>query len=77
MIIPIKCVTCGKVIADKYKYYQRKVMEAKKADKISTHSVTYLTEDNKMKTHEGIIMDELGLKRQCCRRHFLAHVDIQ
>ena len=29
MIIPIKCFTCGKVIADKYRYYQCKVRQQK------------------------------------------------
>ena len=29
MIIPVKCVTCGKVIADKYRYYLNKVREKK------------------------------------------------
>lgn len=32
MIIPIKCFTCGKVIADKYEYYVR---ETTKFDKSS------------------------------------------
>ena len=29
MIIPVKCYTCGKVIADKYRYYLNKVREKK------------------------------------------------
>ena len=29
MIIPIKCFTCGNVLADKYRYYQQKVLELK------------------------------------------------
>eukprot|EP00873_Tetraselmis_striata_P019268 jgi/Tetstr1/439532/TSEL_027961.t1 len=28
MIIPIRCVTCGKVIADKWREYERKVAAA-------------------------------------------------
>ena len=29
MIIPIKCFTCGKVLADKYIYYKNEVKKAK------------------------------------------------
>ena len=29
MIIPIKCFTCGKVLADKYLYYTQRVNEIK------------------------------------------------
>lgn len=28
------------------------------------------------KTAEGKALDDLGVKRQCCRRHFLTHVDL-
>ena len=27
MIIPVKCVTCGTVLANKYRFYQEKVRE--------------------------------------------------
>ena len=29
MIIPIKCFTCGKVLADKYLFYQKEVRKLK------------------------------------------------
>lgn len=29
MIIPIKCFTCGKVLADKYRYYLEEVRKKK------------------------------------------------
>ena len=34
MIIPVKCVTCGKVIANKYRFFLEQVRK-KKLDKIS------------------------------------------
>ena len=39
MIIPVKCFTCGKVIADKYRYYlsevkKRKIEKDMKNDKV-------------------------------------------
>lgn len=77
MIIPIKCFTCGKVLADKYLYYIRKVREKKLAAGFDLEAVVYLTKENVKKTPEGIVMDELRLNKYCCRRHMLTHVDIE
>lgn len=77
MIIPIKCFTCGKVIADKYQFYLKRVREIKEKDGLDTKKVIYLSEKNTTKTAEGIVMDELGLNKICCRRHMLSHVDIE
>jgi len=78
MIIPIKCVTCGMVIADKYRYYQEEVRKRKLGRGIDdVDKVVYLTKDFREKTAEGEVMDELGLTRMCCRRHILTHVDIE
>jgi|TARA_A100001015_G_C15025292_1_gene730158 DNA-directed RNA polymerase I, II, and III subunit RPABC5 len=80
MIIPVKCFTCGKVLANKYRYYVEEVRKRKLADqqldKVELDQVLYLTKDNNEKTHEGHVMDEIGLIRMCCRRHVLTHVDI-
>ena len=35
MIIPIKCFTCGNVIANKYRFYQQEVRKRKLAKKFS------------------------------------------
>ena len=77
MIIPIKCFTCGKVIADKYNYYLVKVREMKHKKGLDTQKVIYLTKKNTSKTPEGEVMDQLGLNKICCRRHMLSHVDIE
>ena len=66
MIIPVKCFTCGKVIGDKYRYYQSEVRRHK-----------LLQGASQDKTIEGKILDNLGLKNVCCRRHMLTHVDIE
>ena len=77
MIIPIKCFTCGKVIADKYNYYVKMIRKRKIAAK-QNDDVIYFTEGEKLeKTPEGITLDELGLTKICCRRHMLTHVDIE
>jgi DNA-directed RNA polymerase subunit N (RpoN/RPB10) len=76
MIIPIKCFTCGKVLADKYLYYQKRVIQLKLDKKQDTEDVIYLNANNIKKTVEGKVMDELKLNKICCRRHMLTHVDI-
>ena len=82
MIIPIKCFTCGNVIANKYRYYQEQVRKKKLAKKsngesIDVDKVLYLTKEFSDKTPEGDVLDELNMKKMCCRRHFLTHVDIE
>lgn len=76
MIIPVKCFTCGKVLADKYQYYQKTVAEMKLKNKEELDEIKYLNSNNIKKTAEGKVMDDLGLTRMCCRRHMLTHVDI-
>jgi DNA-directed RNA polymerase subunit N (RpoN/RPB10) len=77
MIIPIRCFTCGKVLADKYDFYQREVIKMKVSNNMQADKVIYLTKDFIDKTPEGIILDNLGLNKPCCRRHMLTHVDIE
>lgn len=74
MIIPVRCFTCGKVLADKYDHY---VAEAKKLSieqKGDTEKTVSSHHFDKIKT--GPILDKLGLTRYCCRRHMIAHVDL-
>ena len=77
MIIPIKCFTCGTVLADKYRYYCEEVRRRKMARELHVDKVIYLTPQNSEKTPEGEVLDELNLNKQCCRRHMLTHVDIE
>ena len=77
MIIPVKCFTCGMVLADKYRYYQYEVRKIKISKEINTEKVIYLTKENIEKTAEAEVLDNLGLKNVCCRRHMLTHVDIE
>ena len=84
MIIPVKCFTCGMLLADKYRFYQTEVRKRKLANKSSKDDnyenidkVMYLTKEFHEKTPEGEVLDELNLKKMCCRRHMLTHVDIE
>ena len=77
MIIPVKCFTCGYVLADKYRYYLEEVRRIKLSQGLQVENVVYLTKKNMDKTPEGVVLDNLGLKNVCCRRHMLTHVDIE
>ena len=83
MIIPIKCFTCGMVLADKYRYFCEEVRKKKLAKKITNDEsqdidkVVYLTREFNDKTPEGEVLDELGLNKMCCRTKILTHVDIE
>ena len=76
MIFPIRCVSCNNIIAGKYLAYLEKVKEyRRKEGKSETAEMEYLTATTE-KTAEGKALDELQVKRMCCRRHFLSHVDL-
>ena len=68
-LIPIKCFTCGNILADKYLYYIKEI------DKINKKE-TYAEKDNFNKPIEGGALDNLELHSICCRRHLLTHVEI-
>jgi DNA-directed RNA polymerase subunit N (RpoN/RPB10) len=77
MIIPVKCFTCGFVLADKYRYFQDQTRKIKLRDGTQVDKVVYLTKTNKEKTPEGMVLDSLGIIDPCCRRHMLTHVDVE
>ena len=77
MIIPVRCVTCGKVLADKYNTYLQKVNQYKEGEEgDSTLGVNYIEKGEKIVTPEARALQELGLTRYCCRRHLLTHTDL-
>ena len=76
MIIPIRCFNWNKIIAGKYREYQKRLKQAGIVkDRIITASKE--NEEELMKdTPQMKIFDDLGIERICCRRHFLSQVDI-
>ena len=68
MIIPVRCFTCSKLIANKYEKYVKMVEEKNKKNKyINNQDSTINNED---------IFKKLKLHRYCCRRMMLTHVDL-
>jgi len=72
MIVPIRCFTCGKIIADKYDYF---IEEKKKLEKMN---IDEQNDDYKYfsNIHTKDILDKLGLTRYCCRRMLISTSDM-
>ena len=47
MIIPIKCVSCGTVLADKYRYYLEQVRKEKVNTGMDVDRVVYYSKSSK------------------------------
>ena len=73
MIIPVRCFGCGKLLADKWLYYQKRLLELQ-GDSYGKR--TYFDGTTIPETAEGQILNELQLTRYCCRKVFLTHVDL-
>ena len=56
MMMPVRCFSCGAVVADKWDEYDRRVN----------------------KEHESAekVLDDMGVKRYCCRRMFISNVEL-
>lgn len=78
MIIPIRCFTCNKVIAHLWEEYIQNIQMTYTEENIGANNKNRFIDIQtlKNKTKEGLILDELGFKRYCCRRMFLTHVDL-
>jgi DNA-directed RNA polymerase subunit N (RpoN/RPB10) len=61
MLIPIRCFTCGKVIAHLWNDYLKTIAQKK-------HDC--------QPNAEGKVLTELGVIRYCCRRMFLGNVEL-
>ena len=76
MIIPIRCMNCGMVLADLWRYYEERVKEVKRDSGITNSGPLYMDGTTPLKTAEGQVLDELNLTRYCCRKHLLTHTDL-
>lgn len=73
MIIPVRCMTCGHVIASAFQYYQLRRKEALGSTDASPVLNKGTTEEENVM---GKVLDELNLDLMCCRRHFIGQVDL-
>jgi DNA-directed RNA polymerase I, II, and III subunit RPABC5 len=66
-------MNCGKLIADKWRYYQEKLRQIKGDQSELPY---YMDGTTVPDTPEKKVLDELGLTRPCCRKHFLTQKDL-
>jgi DNA-directed RNA polymerase subunit N len=66
VIIPVRCFSCGKVIAPLYEEFEKRY----------TVYLEALDKGEKPKETPENILDDLGLDRYCCRRMIISHVDL-
>jgi DNA-directed RNA polymerase subunit N len=53
-MIPVRCISCGKVISAYFDEFNRRVEEGENPKEV---------------------LDDLGLKKYCCRRMLITHVE--
>lgn len=86
MLIPIRCFTCGKVLGNLWKKYKE---EADKIDQeyqkqfllqyeddIDKHLTDNKEYKNIHPAYKKKVLDDLEVKRMCCRRHLISNVDM-
>ena len=73
MIIPIRCFTCGKVLADKWELYNNLCEKFDKENEDTSDNVNKISSDKKQR---GEILNSMGIKKICCRRIMLSTVDL-
>ena len=82
MIIPVRCFTCSKVIADLWEEYQKQVNEKKTINKkeFKIEDITITSNEDALKNFDdnlqNDVLNKLEITKMCCRRHFLGHVDL-
>jgi DNA-directed RNA polymerase subunit N (RpoN/RPB10) len=88
MLIPVRCFTCGKVIADKWTTYEKDlqaVLDGTRQQTVArsghvnappSQSRLTCARDVLALAPAGQVLDKLGITKICCRRHFLTNVDL-
>ena len=80
MIIPVRCMTCGKVLADKWEEYDRRCQAVAASEEGQKGTSTSPGGGGgggaQGKTRRGVILDELGITNLCCRTVMLSHIDL-
>ncbi len=85
MLVPVRCFTCNKVIGHLWEPYQQKLQERYQqtqentplSQKVSSLKFTEATvRDVENKTVQGKILDELNVKKYCCRSILISTIDL-
>ena len=73
MLCPVRCFSCGRVLADKYLYFDRKRNEKLAALKVNSASDKPF---DARSVAVGDVLDKLGLTLYCCRSTLMTAVDL-
>ena len=84
MIVPMRCFTCGEILADKWVPYITAIQDEKNKVREEVDPESNDLELRYIDIHnpkpevsiEGKIMDEMNLHKYCCRRMMLGNVHI-
>ena len=68
----MRCMNCGKMLADKWLEYNRRLKELKGAD---YGKRTYFDGGVVPKTAEATVLNELVLDKYCCKKSFITQED--
>ena len=71
MLIPMRCFTCGCLLANKHEYYRKRVEELG-----GDGNPVYFDGSKIPQTPEKQAMDEMGITRLCCKKTLLTSVDL-
>jgi len=90
MIIPIRCFSCNRVVASKYRKYKKLVAEYDAKATAKGQSIeNIISADEDLASQDALvryseIFNKLGLGgigsedsgRYCCKRHIISHIDL-
>lgn len=68
MIIPIRCMTCGKPVAQKYRKYLEYLGNEKEVEPNSNGTVNV--------SRQEFLEKVLGLRRYCCKKEIISSVNL-
>ena len=74
MLIPVRCFSCGKPISNQWQEYTKLLEKYNKNEKEVVLDIENF--DTKAETASFKALKDLKINRICCRRHFIANVDM-
>ena len=80
MLIPIRCFTCGEILADKWQPFiilSNQLKNSNKEDLNNELDIQTIDLDKGVKKSvEAIVLDKMNLNKMCCRRMMLTTVPL-
>ena len=76
MIIPVRCFTCGKLLGNLWEKYNEELQKAYNNEVTEKELKRIVDLQNNEESSEKKILDDMGVRRYCCRRIMLSTVDL-